>query len=404
MSFLPLRVGILGGAKIARKVRRGILEGGNVIVAIASRSLDIARAWAAEAVASGDLPSAPLALGSYDELLALDSIDTVYMPLPCSTHLEWVIKAARAGNNIVVEKPVARNASELKQMLDACADAGVFLCDGTMFHFHPRLDYFLSATESVGSIRSVSSAFSFCGDESFFRENIRCKRALEPLGCLGDLGQYAIRIGLEVFKWQLPHSVSATASFNDERVPLHVAATFRYADGRVLCIECSFTGAFRQRVEVEGTTGCVRMDDFVIPRAPGVASFVVESNPDLDARHERVVGSERVVRVFTDEPSFAMFTSPDHARFLAPGHECVLATQPAAAAKEGYGTAPVSQEGLMWAALKAPRTTTPRPHPAAPCARAQWARRALLTQACLDAAMESAEKEGATCLVQTVTF
>ena len=385
----PLRVGILGTARIAKKVRRGIVEGGNKIVAIASRDLGTAKAWASEAFESGDLAIAPVALGSYEELLLLGTIDTVYLPLPCSTHLEWVVKAARAGKNVVVEKPVALNVAELKQMLDVCAGAGVFLVDGTMFHFHPRLPHFLLETERLGGVRSVSAAFSFCGDETFFRDNIRCKRALEPLGCLGDLGQYAIRIGLEVYQWQLPRAVSATAAFNDEGVPLHVAATFRYADGRVLCIECSFTGAFRQRVEVEGTTGVCRMDDFVIPRAPDVASFVVESNPDLDLRHERVVGVERKVLVFTDDPSFETLSS-----HKSTGSEFVFdATR--------TGASPVSQEGFMWAAIRDPRAPLPRPHPDAPDAAAQWARRALLTQVCLDAAMESAEKNGASCLVQT---
>ena len=97
-----MRVGILGTARIAGKVRRGIIEAGCTVVSIASRDLAKARAWAAEAASSGDLPAPPEALGSYEALLALPHVDCVYIPLPCALHLEWVTKAAAAGKHVCV--------------------------------------------------------------------------------------------------------------------------------------------------------------------------------------------------------------------------------------------------------------------------------------------------------------
>ena len=41
---------------------------------------------------------------------------------------------------------------------------------------------------TLGAPRRITSAFSFCGDDAFVAGNIRMSAALEPAGCLGDLG------------------------------------------------------------------------------------------------------------------------------------------------------------------------------------------------------------------------
>jgi len=94
------RWGILSTAKIGRDhVLPAIADSDNgEIAAIASRDLGKARALA-------DRFSAPHAFGSYEELLASDTVDGVYIPLPTSQHLEWAAKAAEAGKHVLVERP-----------------------------------------------------------------------------------------------------------------------------------------------------------------------------------------------------------------------------------------------------------------------------------------------------------
>lgn len=97
----------------------GIAEVSGVVVdAIASRSLAKAQAFAKE---YGILN----AYGSYDEVIGDASIDVVYVPLPTSEHLEFVVKAARAKKHVLCEKPCALNAAELLVMLQACKEANV---------------------------------------------------------------------------------------------------------------------------------------------------------------------------------------------------------------------------------------------------------------------------------------
>jgi xylose dehydrogenase (NAD/NADP) len=127
-STRELRLGVLGTASIARKQLLAITAGcaGRVrCVAVGSRSLERARAFAGEL-------GVPRALGSYEEVLALDEVDAVYIPLPTSLHAEWVRKSAAAGKHVMLEKPCALNAEELLDMLSACLNAGVFCMDAVM--------------------------------------------------------------------------------------------------------------------------------------------------------------------------------------------------------------------------------------------------------------------------------
>jgi hypothetical protein len=100
------RWGIMSTAKIGRdQVIPQLQDSENgVVTAIASRDHSRARALA-------DRFGAPYAFSSYQDLLTSPEVDGVYIPLPTSQHIEWSIKAARAGKHVLCEKPIALNAA-----------------------------------------------------------------------------------------------------------------------------------------------------------------------------------------------------------------------------------------------------------------------------------------------------
>ncbi len=288
MDTRSCRWGILGTAHIARKNWQAIARAGNAsLVAVASRSLERSRRFVADCQASCPQPVVPLALGSYDELLARGDVDAVYVPLPTGVRKEWVLKAAAAGKHVLVEKPVGVSADDVAEMLAACARRGLQLMDGVMYLHSRRLQALrqtLDDGESVGEVRRIAAQFSFAGDDAFFRGDIRTHSALEPHGCLGDLGWYTLGFALWVMNHQLPTRVSgrllAEAGRPDSpgKVPTEMSAELLFAGGASASLYCSFRAENQQWANVSGTLGFVHVPDFVLPFFGEETGFLVTNS------------------------------------------------------------------------------------------------------------------------------
>lgn len=270
-----LRWGILGTAQIARKNWKAICNSGNsTITAVASRDVERSSRFITECQAGAPLEVEPKALGSYEALLASKDVDAVYIPLPTGLRKEWVIRAAEAGKHVLCEKPCAISFAEAQGMMEACQRHRVQFMDGVMFVHSRRLDRIrevLHDGTSVGEIKRLSSAFSFRGAEEFFDGNIRMNSALEPLGCLGDLGWYCVRFALWMMNWNLPRQVTGRMLSQFGRkdspapVPTEFSAELLFDGGVSVGFYCSFLTDLQQWVNVSGTKGNIHVSDFVLP-------------------------------------------------------------------------------------------------------------------------------------------
>ena len=68
---------------------------------------------------------------SWEKLVKRDDIDLVDINTPNNSHAEIAIAAAENGKHILLEKPMAMNAQEAQEMLDAVKKAGVKLNEDT---------------------------------------------------------------------------------------------------------------------------------------------------------------------------------------------------------------------------------------------------------------------------------
>jgi len=306
-----IRWGILSTAQIARKNWKAIRNTGNAtVVAVASRDVERSRRFVEECQRGVPFDQAPQAFGSFDALLASKDVDAVYIPLPTGVRKEWVIRAAKAGKHVVCEKPCANNVADLREMLDACRENRVQFMDGVMFAHSQRLAAIRQAFDdgvSVGQIKRIASAFSFCAEPEFFTDNIRAHSDLEPHGCLGDLGWYCIRFALWTMNGQLPRRVTGRllAEHHHPESPAPVSTEFSgefFFDGGVSAgFYCSFVTELQQWVHVSGTKGALRIPDFVLPNSGSELGFEV-SNPV-----HRIAGCD-----FSIEPNTRNITVPEH--------------------------------------------------------------------------------------------
>eukprot|EP00607_Mallomonas_marina_P007835 CAMPEP_0182418032 /NCGR_PEP_ID=MMETSP1167-20130531/2486_1 /TAXON_ID=2988 /ORGANISM="Mallomonas Sp, Strain CCMP3275" /LENGTH=529 /DNA_ID=CAMNT_0024591985 /DNA_START=62 /DNA_END=1651 /DNA_ORIENTATION=- len=274
--------GIMGCANIARKNSKAIMLSKNAhLYAVASRSLEKCGKWCSD----NEIPAEVKQYGSYQELLDDPEVHAVYMPLPTKMHLEWVTKAARAKKHVLVEKPAATSERELCIMLKECKENGVQWMDGVMFMHHPRLQLLkaLLAEPDFGRVHHINSSFCFSGNDQFLESNIRCSRDGDPLGALGDLGWYCIRLSMMVYN-RSPRAVQARCHlWNSEGIPMDCEGRIYFSDNNhdsVCYFYCSFLSPWRNAAEisVKGPPDKVlRCNDFVLPVLVESAVWTIET-------------------------------------------------------------------------------------------------------------------------------
>jgi dTDP-3,4-didehydro-2,6-dideoxy-alpha-D-glucose 3-reductase len=188
-----IRIGVLGYANIAQKAILPALQNLSEIFtinAIASRSLSI------ENEINNKYPSA-LFFSSYNNLLASNVIDAIYIPLPNSMHYEWCKKAIQKGIHVIVEKSLACSYDEVIELNTIAKQKNVALLENFQFRKHSQLDYLKKCinTGEIGELRFIRS--SFCFPPFTDDTNIRYQKILGG-GALLDAGAYPIKIASEI--------------------------------------------------------------------------------------------------------------------------------------------------------------------------------------------------------------
>lgn len=129
---------------------------------------------------------------TFDQIATNSDIDLVYVVLPNGLHKEYVIRAAAAGKQVIVEKPMALTADDCREMIAACKKAGVALAVGYRLHYEPynRELARLGQNKVFGPLEHIESALGYrldSGDDWHFR------KALSGGGPLMNIGVYCVQ-------------------------------------------------------------------------------------------------------------------------------------------------------------------------------------------------------------------
>ena len=306
-----LRVRNISTAGIAKKTWAAIRDSGNVVSAVGSRDQPRAQAWVDDlqrpqtnasstddaaaqqqdnnrASTSVAFPVAPVAFGSYQEVLESDLVDCVYVPVPTALRSDIILAALRSGKHVVCEKPVATSMAVVAEMLAEAQKRNLCFCDGTMLTHGKRIAEIRNRLSGggdagrspTGDVTSVSAVFTFPSGAEFAKTNIRCDAALEPLGALGDVGWYCIRYAIEAFgaaNLRLLRAKGDSVVKNDQGVNMSFGAAleFELADGggghgtptRLVHVQvwCSFLEAHQQTATFRGPKGSLTVEDLCLP-------------------------------------------------------------------------------------------------------------------------------------------
>jgi len=253
-----VRFGIVGfGLHAVKRLMPGFsLSKKCRVTALSRRNLDQAKHSASE-------HNIPLAFDSVEELCQSPEVDAVFVTTPNSFHLADVLAAVDAGKPVLCEKPLAMNAAECRQMVEAARRKNVPFGVAQVFRFNESVRRMREhvAGGDIGRPVFVRSEFSFFADETHPRKWLY-DGAVAGGGPIFDIGVHCIDTLRFILQDEVVR-VSARAASDERSCDVESAAVLtlefsRCALGTVLV---SFRAEYRTPLELIGETGILLADD-----------------------------------------------------------------------------------------------------------------------------------------------
>lgn len=249
----PLRWGIIGLGYMAETFSCAI-DGSkdDVVYAVASRSLDKAKAFAKN-------HGGCRAYGSYEDMVndkSLD-LDIIYIATPVKYHYEHVKLCLEAGENVLCEKPITSTLEQLDELMELAKKHNCFLMEGMWMKCLPT---FQKACQwinegKIGDIELVRVDFY---KREHIREGYAIYNASEGGGVLRDFGVYAIAF-MEHFLGGYPNAIAA-----NKRISIHgIDADWNIVaekKGVRAFVNLSANFGASSKAEVIGTNGFIEWD------------------------------------------------------------------------------------------------------------------------------------------------
>jgi predicted dehydrogenase len=291
---VTVRLGVLAASRIAELavVDAVPLVDGVEITAVGARDVGRARAAA-------DRWGAPLAFGSYAELVESPDVDALYIGTPASLHRPWAVAAIAAGKHVLCEKPFAANADDAQRIADAARGSDVVVMEAFHWRYHPYVAQMREVLDSgeLGDLVRVEATFDIQRG-GIPRDDIRWELALGG-GSTMDLGCYPI----QWVRWAVgaePEVVSAVADVPVPGIDATLTAELRWPGGVSGSVsstmESDTVDGMASWLRVTGTRGTMLATNPLAPQFGGAAITVetadgartVESDRSTTYSHQLV--------------------------------------------------------------------------------------------------------------------
>jgi predicted dehydrogenase len=245
-----LRWGILGTGGIAHLFTSDLKLEGFDVRAVGSRSQDSADAFASS-------HGIGRAYSSYEQLVADDEVDVIYVSTPHPFHAENATLALEAGKHVLVEKPFTINASEAQSVVDLAASRKLVVLEAMWTRWLPHMVRIreLIASGVLGDVRTVLA------DHDQKLSSDPAHRMQAPSlggGALLDLGIYPVSFAWDVFG--APTSVQALSSPTATGVDRQTAILLGYGDGQQAVLHTALDTRGPNKAAVIGTEARIEID------------------------------------------------------------------------------------------------------------------------------------------------
>jgi predicted dehydrogenase len=253
-----IRFGIAGfGLHAIRRLMPGFeLAKQCRVTALSRRDMAAAKKSAAEY-------AIPSAFDSVEELCRSSDVDAVLVTTPNSLHLRDVLCAVEAGKHVLCEKPMAMNADECRQMVEAARKRGVLLGVAHIFRFEQSVNKIrdLVAAGAIGKPVFVRSEFSFLASPSHPRKWLY-DAAVAGAGPIFDIGVHCVDTLRFILQDEVVRvSASAVRDDNSGTVESAASLTLEFSRGTLGTVLVSYRAEYRSPLELIGDGGVIRADD-----------------------------------------------------------------------------------------------------------------------------------------------
>jgi predicted dehydrogenase len=150
---------------------------------------------------------------NFDAIKNNGDIDAVYIITPNGLHHDEAIRVAKAGKHVICEKPMALNAAQGREMIEACKKANVKLLVGYRMHLEPKTLEIIRMRNAgeLGKVLFFQGLSGFTiGDPKQWRLN----KELAGGGAMMDIGIYSVN-GARYMIGEEPAWVTAQETKND---------------------------------------------------------------------------------------------------------------------------------------------------------------------------------------------
>jgi predicted dehydrogenase len=255
------KIAMLGSGFIARFYAESILgqRSRDSIVSVYSRRQQSAEKFARDY-------QCPHWTTEMEESIAHPDVNLVCISLPNNLHEIAVLLCCKHGKAVMTTKPLGRNATEARRMLEAVEDAGIFNSYLEDLVYTPK---FLKAYDSVkngalGRILWAKSRETHPGPHSEWFWDIEQAGG----GCILDLGCHCVEIARSFIGKDIrPIEVMCWADTQVKPIDAedHAIGLVKYENGAIGQFEVSWTfrGGLDLRDEVMGTEGTIWINNFL---------------------------------------------------------------------------------------------------------------------------------------------
>lgn len=207
---------------------------------------------------------------TYEAVVSDPNIDAIYVSLPNTMHLEWILKSLENGKAVLADKPLTISSAEAELVANKSAETGLPVMEGLMYRFHPQNTYIrkVIAEGEIGEVREVQVYNAFRLIDSLKPDNIRVWDG-PGAGALMDMGCYVVSAARMLLDDE-PIAASGWLDIDSHYgIDVGCAATLQFSDGRFAPISWSFRTGFGAGYRVIGSQATLEVPIAFIPGQAG---------------------------------------------------------------------------------------------------------------------------------------